>query len=173
MNTARLVARLEAFARVLPAAVACVDPDEARWKPPSGAWSVLEIVNHLADEEVEDFWTRLERTLRNPDEPWERIDPERAARERGYNERELRESVDRFVRARRESIVWLRGLPAEADWSVAHRHPAFGPIAAGDLLASWAAHDALHLRQIAKRLHELASRDAPGFETGYAGEWRA
>ncbi len=30
---------------------------------------------------------------------------------------------------------------------------------------------ALHLRRIAKRLHQLAGRDAGPFETGYAGPW--
>jgi hypothetical protein len=39
------------------------------------------------------------------------------------------------------------------------------------LLASWAAHDALHLRQIARRLHGLAARDAGPYGVAYAGEW--
>ncbi|NUP91044.1 MAG: DinB family protein, partial [Candidatus Sumerlaeia bacterium] len=51
-----------------------------------------------------------------------------------------------------------------------HRHPKAGPLRAGDLLAAWAAHDALHLRQIAKRLLDLARRDAGGFKTDYAGD---
>jgi hypothetical protein len=50
-------------------------------------------------------------------------------------------------------------------------HPKVGATAAGDVMASWAAHDALHLRQIAKRLWELAGRDGAPFRTGYAGEW--
>jgi hypothetical protein len=36
-------------------------------------------------------------------------------------------------------------------------------------MASWAAHDALHLRQIAKRLYELTARDAGRYSAGYAG----
>ena len=42
---------------------------------------------------------------------------------------------------------------------------------AGDLLASWCAHDALHLRQVAKRLHQLTDAQAGDFEVGYAGDW--
>ncbi len=42
---------------------------------------------------------------------------------------------------------------------------------AGTLFASWLAHDALHLRQIAKRMYELAVRDAGSFDTKYAGDW--
>lgn len=30
---------------------------------------------------------------------------------------------------------------------------------------------AVHLRRIAKRLHQLAGRDAGSFGTGYAGSW--
>ncbi|MBK7403801.1 MAG: hypothetical protein IPJ41_04000 [Phycisphaerales bacterium] len=62
---------------------------------------------------------------------------------------------------------------AKVDWNRAYHHPKLGSLRAGDLLAAWAAHDALHLRQIAKRMHELASHDAPGFDAAYAGEWRA
>jgi hypothetical protein len=40
---------------------------------------------------------------------------------------------------------------------------------AGDLLASWAAHDARHLEQIAKRLHGLAARDGTPYSVAYAG----
>ena len=48
---------------------------------------------------------------------------------------------------------------------------ALGGLSAGDLLASWAAHDWLHLRQIAKRRHELTARDAGKFSIAYAGRW--
>ena len=44
---------------------------------------------------------------------------------------------------------------------------------AGDLLAAWSAHDALHLRQISKRLYQIAQRDAGSYSVQYAGEWRA
>jgi hypothetical protein len=40
-------------------------------------------------------------------------------------------------------------------------------------MVSWAAHDMLHLRQIAKRLFQIAQRDGDGFSTDYAGEWKA
>ncbi len=41
-----------------------------RWKPSPERWSLLEIVNHLADEEALDFRTRIERTLRDPSGAW-------------------------------------------------------------------------------------------------------
>ncbi len=173
MDTSSLIARLERFPGALRAAVVCVTPEDARFKPPSGAWSVLEIVCHLGDEEVDDFRARLTFLLEGKSGAWPAIHPDAWARERRYNEKDLRAAVARFTDERRTSIGWLRSLPAAVDWSRAYQHPELGPIRAGDLLASWAAHDALHLRQIAKRLWELASRDAPGYQTAYAGEWRA
>ncbi|GIK20097.1 MAG: hypothetical protein BroJett004_22610 [Planctomycetota bacterium] len=174
MNASAIVDRLEAFGRALPGVAACVREADARWKPASGAWSVLEVVNHLADEEADDFRARVRFVLERRDGPWPPIDPEGWARERRYNERGLRESVERFVREREASVAWLRQVVAAgADWSLAYQHPKFGPIRAGDLLGAWGAHDALHLRQIAKRMFELAGRDAAGFITLYAGEWGA
>lgn len=170
----RIIARMEVFPGTLDALLTGLPREEARFKPPSGAWSILEIVCHLGDEEVQDFRSRLRWVLEHRSGEWPPIDPEGWAREREYNERDLADSIERFARERRASLEWLRGVIAgKPDWAAAYEHPRFGPIRAGDLLASWAAHDALHLRQIAKRLHELASADAPGFETGYAGEWRA
>jgi hypothetical protein len=170
MNVEALVASLASFEQALPAAVGGLSEADARVRSPGGAWSVVEIVNHLADEEALDFRQRLELTLRDPSLPWPRNDPEGWARDRRYNERGLAESVARFIGARRASLAWLRSLPAQ-DWGKVHLHPTAGPLAAGDLLASWAAHDWLHLRQIAKRRYELAARDGAGFSVVYAGPW--
>src|SRR5690606_39946827 len=82
--------------------------------------------------------------------------------------------LDDFARERDESVRRLRALGPDADWSRTHTPRRPPPLSAGQLLACWAAHDALHLRQIAKRLHQLAARDAAGAfpgsgDLGYAG----
>jgi len=173
MNTSALVERLAITPAALTALLGPMGREECAWKPPGDAWSILEIVRHLGDEEVEDFRARLQSTLRDPAAPWTPIDPQGAARERRYNEGDLGEALDRFERERAASVAWLRSLGDGVDWSVAHEHPKLGPITAASLLASWAAHDALHLRQIAKRMFELAQRDGGGASTLYAGEWGA
>lgn len=170
MTPTLLISRLERFAAVLPPLVADLPDEDARFKPPTGAWSILEITCHLADEEVEDFRARLRLTLEDPTQDWPPIDPEAAARDRHYNAQNLTHTLDRFARERTASIAWLRSL-SNPDWDRAFVHKKFGPQTAGMLLASWAAHDALHLRQIAKRLFELAARDGAPHTTGYAGEW--
>ncbi len=170
VDTTALIDRLERFAGIVPALAAGLSQRDAHWRPAEGGWSIVEIVAHLADEETDDFGKRLELTLRDPAAAWPPIDPEGWAVQRKYNDRELDAEVKRFVAARRESLRWLRGLKAP-DWSAAHQHPKIGAMRAGDLLAAWAAHDALHLRQIAKRLYQMTRRDAGDHEVAYAGTW--
>lgn len=170
MNADAIVRRLEAFPGIIAKVLDAATEGELRTRSPSGAWSILEVLCHLIDEEELDFRARLSGTLNNAAATWPPIDPEGWARERRYNEQDPRQALERFAAARAESIRWLRSLGA-VDWATAHKHPKFGPIKAGDLLAAWAAHDALHLRQMAKRLYEWAASDAPGFSTRYAGDW--
>lgn len=172
MNAQALIDRLEAFPAVLRPLAGAVSDQDGRWKPASGAWSINEIVHHLADEEELDFRPRLRRTLHDPAAPWEPIDPEGWAVSRRYNDGDIHLALDRFIRERAESVDWLRALP-DPDWSLAHTHPKLGPIRAGALLASWTAHDLLHLRQITKRLFELTRRDAGAHPIDYAGAWTA
>ena len=49
--------------------------EQARWKPSLDKWSILEVVNHLYDEEREDFRQRLSLVLADPMQPWPPIDP--------------------------------------------------------------------------------------------------
>lgn len=184
--------RLEANARAIGALVESLSADQARWKPSDAEWSVVEVVSHLADEEVEDFRRRLEHTLERPDAEWPPIDPEGWAVERGYAGRDPQESLDRFLQERRRSVGWLRGLtsrgpnvpdpagrerpsgsdaPPAPDWDRAHDHPRLGAIRAGDLLAAWLAHDLIHIRQITRLRHGLLVRDARPYDTAYAGSF--
>lgn len=168
MDANALIAMLESFPMMLRASVEGLSAEAIRWKPPSGAWSVLEITCHLADEEVEDFRPRVLGTLDDPTKPWNPIDPEGVASLRRYNEQTLPVQLERFCVERDQSVKKLKSL-TEADWTRAYDHPQFGPIRAGDVMVSWAAHDMLHLRQIAKRRFEIASSAGGEFDTSYAG----
>ncbi|MCA9271986.1 MAG: DinB family protein [Phycisphaerales bacterium] len=170
MDLPTLMASMESFPAALASGVTGLSDDDARWKPPSGAWSVLEIVCHLADEEAEDFRVRVLSTLEDPTKPWPGIDPEGSVTERRSNEKILAEELGRFTRERAESIRLLREL-SEPNWDRTYRHPSIGDLRAGDIMVSWAVHDMLHLRQIAKRRYELLSLAAPDFSHSYAGDW--
>ena len=165
-----IIDRMEAFPAALRASVGGLSEGDARWRPADGAWSVCEVVWHLAEEEAFDFPVRLRLTIESPGESWPPIDPEGWARERAYNERDLGEGLTRLEERRRAHVSWLRAL-SDADLACTYAHPSWGDVPASVVFASWCAHDALHLRQIAKRLYQLVERDAPGVDLRYAGEW--
>ena len=169
MNLTRLIDHLAKFPAAVRAVTADVDPEEAQWRPPDGAWSISEIVGHLGDEEEFDFPFRLQLTLSDPTAPWTSIDPEGVVADRNHRMSDLSSLVDIFAAARRESIAWLYGV-SQPNWNNCYQHPQIGPLRAGDLVVAWAAHDQLHLRQIAKRKYQLIQRDAGEFTTRYAGE---
>ena len=104
------------------------------------------------------------------------IDPEGWVKDREYVQRNLAETLKEFLAERAASVAWLRGLTEptadpKPDWNHSYEHQEFGRISAGDLFASWVAHDALHLRQMAKRLFQAVLRDAAPHTPDYAGSW--
>jgi hypothetical protein len=169
-DPAAMIERLARFPDALEGAAGCVSAADAGWKPGPEDWAIVEIVAHLADEETFDFRMRVRMTLDNPAAPWPQIDPEGWAEERRYIDRDCAAELARFRGERASSIEWLRTL-SDPDWTRTYEHPVFGPISAGDVFVSWCAHDALHLRQVSKRLFQLAQRDGAPFATRYAGQW--
>lgn len=154
-------------AETIAALVAGVSPDEAHRRPTPDAWSLLEVLCHLHDEEREDFRPRLDVVLHRPQEIWAPIDPAGWVTARRYHERDLQEALRGFLAER--SLAWLGGLVAP-EWGREYE-ASFGRISAGDLLASWAAHDLLHTRQLVElRRARLLTLTEP-CRTQYAGDW--
>ena len=146
-----------------------IPEDQALWKPDPEAWSILEVVNHLLDEENLDFRVRLNITLFHPDETWPSIDPQGWVAERHYNERDLKESLYKFLAARKESLAWLRTL-SNPNWEATYQAP-WGWIRAGDLMASWVGHDLLHMRQLVELNWACTGEEVQPYSTVYAGDW--
>ena len=164
-----LVAQMENSARTIHSLVQGISDERARWRPEPDRWSILEVVNHLWDEEIEDFRAHVEHVLERPKQPWPPIDPPRWVIERRYNERHLGQSIRGFMAARDESLAWLKTLDAP-DWDATAEAP-FGPIRAGDVMASWAAHDLLHTRQLVRLHVQYTVQIVAPYGTRYAGEW--
>lgn len=150
--------------------VAGVSEEQARWKPARDSWSILEVMNHLYDEEREDFRTRLEIILYHPDRRMPEIDPGGWVVSRKYNTRELGASVANFQRERQTSLVWLTTLRQPPDWNMTYMMP-WGEIRAGDMLAAWLAHDLLHMRQLVELHWAWHERESAPYMVAYAGEW--
>ncbi|MFH1143780.1 MAG: DinB family protein [Candidatus Eisenbacteria bacterium] len=170
MNAAALIDRLQASAEVIGTLAGRISPELAVWKPSPDQWSILEVTAHLLDEEREDFRMRLDLTLHRPDEPWPPIDPAGWVMERAYAEKDLADTLHEFLEERATSVRWLRGLQAPA-WDRAHTHPQFGSRSAGELLGAWAAHDLLHIRQLARLHFRHIQRLADPHAVDYAGTW--
>jgi len=143
--------------------------EQGRWKPDPESWSILEVINHLYDEERLDFRVRLNLILHHPDQPWPPIDPKGWVTERDYNLRDLAPSVDDFLKEREKSIAWLKGLE-NPDWQATVRVP-FGEFSAGDIFTAWVAHDILHMRQMVELHWAYLVDAAEPFKVNYAGEW--
>lgn len=170
MNLPYYVERMRHQAAAITNLIQDVSLEQARWKPSPDEWSILEVINHLYDEEMEDFRIRLEITLHDPEAPWPPNDPGVKVVERNYNGQELMPSLQKFLEERKGSLDWLESLDMP-EWSNEHKFPQGWSLRAGDLLASWVAHDLLHLRQLVE-LHFYYQRQlAQPYSVDYAGDW--
>jgi hypothetical protein len=126
------------------------------------------VINPLADEVREDFRTRLDVMLHQPEQPLPPIDPEAWVTQRAYNQRDPAASLARFLAERIQSVAWLQSL-TDPDWARGRDHPF--PLHAGDLLVSWVAHDLLHLRQLVELRYALLAAEVVPYRVAYAGPW--
>ena len=169
MDFEQLLQQLADNTRIILNLVQGISEERSRWRPDSDSWSVLEVINHLYDEEYDDFRERLDCILHHPERPWKRINPQGRVTEREYNMRDLEQSIQNFRKAREESLSWLRGL-AKPDWNATWKAP-FGQITAGDMFGSWVAHDLLHIRQLVE-LHWLYTLTLTHpYKIDFAGSW--
>lgn len=143
--------------------------EQARWKPSNDDWSILEVLNHLVDEEILDFRRHLHHILFTPDDAWPEIDPQAWVIVKKYNLLALDETLENFKSERDQSIRWLEELKTP-NWYAMIQLP-WGKLSAGDMMASWLTHDLLHLRQLVElRYHHTLSNSLP-FQVEYAGKW--
>lgn len=169
MNTHTAAVQLKTQGQAITALVTGLTLEETRWKPAPESWSVLEVLNHLVDEEIYDFRAHLDHILHSPDQPWPSIDPVGWVTLHHYNEADPDKTLARFVSEREKSLIWLTGLPP-LDWDAAVTH-SWGTLSAGDMLASWLAHDLLHLRQLVELRYRVTASASQPYQLDYAGKW--
>lgn len=116
-----------------------------------GTWSAYDIVAHLLNGEVANWLPRTRMILREGTdrvfEPFDRQPTEDPGQQ-------LVESLlARFRAARQASLDELASLGVAADDLLRRgRHPEFGEVTLGQVLATWVAHDLTHLAQAAETL---------------------
>lgn len=131
-------------------------------------WTAKEVVAHLAHAERSDWLPRI-RCIIDKGETCDLPPFDREGFRDFSSSHTLSEVLDDFTRARFSSLESLAFLSLKPeDMERRGRHPSFGPVTLGQLLATWAAHDANHLHQIARVLsHQY--REAVGPWSAFLG----
>jgi hypothetical protein len=131
-------------------------------------WSAYDIVGHLLLGERTNWIPRAKTILEfGESRSFERFD--RLAQQRESQGKPLAQLLDEFAEARSKSLEDLRAMDLQPDdLDRRGRHPVFGPVTLGELLATWAAHDLTHLHQISRVMaHQY--RDTVGPWTVFLG----
>jgi uncharacterized damage-inducible protein DinB len=124
-------------------AVAGLTPEELRARPGPGAWSVLEVVVHLADSDAISI-DRMKRILTEENPPLLYADETAYIARLHTHEQELEDALVLFEVGRRQWARVLRRLPDEA-FLRAGTHNRRGTVTLGDMVASYVKHVDEHL----------------------------
>lgn len=129
------------------------------------SFSPVDVLGHLIHGEMTDWIPRVRMILEQGDtkafEPFDRF---------GFRDSIEGKSVDalldEFADLRSESLRALRELGVtDGQLALPGRHPEFGPVTLGNLLATWVVHDLGHIAQIVKTM--------AGEYRETVGPWRA
>jgi hypothetical protein len=129
-------------------------PDELTAHPVPGKWSACEIVQHLADSEMNSA-IRLRRLLAEDRPVIHAYDQDDYARRLKYNERDIAPALEAF-RSARTTTAQLLARMSDNDWNREGWHPESGLYTAEHWLKIYAAHAHNHAAQI-RRLKEVIS----------------
>ena len=169
MNHDHVIDGLERNCGIFGSLIRNASDAQTSWKSAADVWSILEVLCHLHDEEWEDFRPRVEAALRRGGPaPAFLGDPEERAAERKYQEQDAGEVLAKLLGERRESVGWLRALQLP-DWKSRLTIPGALDLSAENLLATWLAHDNLHIRQMLRIEWNYLARHIEPDTLDYAG----
>ena len=146
-----------------------ISQEESQKKSQPNAWSILELLCHLYDEEREDFRARLALILERDKKEWPGIDPQNWVTMRKYNQQDFIATQANFFEERKKSLDWLKSY-VKANWDISYTSP-FGTMTAGDMFASWIAHDNLAIRQFVELRRSRIEEITKPYDITYAGDW--
>ena len=170
INLEKTIQQLKNNAAIIRAFVQPIAPEQADWKPDPESWSIKEVMDHLYNEERLDFRKHLKEMLSDPPQPWGKSQPQD-----WVSGDRCTQVLQDFLAERESSLDWL-GRLKEPDWEVTSKIT-FGPsneafiLSAGDVLASWVAHDFLHIRQLNELLYAHQAQASSPHSVRYAGDW--
>lgn len=144
------VAVLERMPRTLNGLLAGLSDRWAQSDEGRETWSPYVVVGHLVHGERADWIPRARVILEHGEaqafEPFDRL-----AQFRESEGKTLPELLAEFETLRAENLNTLRGFRLTvSDMQKKGRHPSFGPVTLGQLLATWVVHDLSHIAQISR-----------------------
>lgn len=126
-----------------------------------GTWTAFDIVGHLIHAEHTDWIPRATMIVQHGESQTFRPFNREGQSEKSQG-KTLPQLLDEFAAVRADSLLQLGAMKLQpADLERRGRHPNFGPVTLGQLLATWAAHDLTHLHQLS-RLLAYQYREAVG-----------
>ena len=141
-----LIAKYDQGPLELSNAVSAFSSIQLRIPAPPGAWSVLQIVCHIADVELV-YADRMKRVVAEEVPTLFGGDPDMFAAKLAYAQRDLREELDVICSVRRQVSRFLKTLQA-SDFERTGRHTSDGPLSLMVLLQRIAGHIPHHLKFI-------------------------
>jgi len=155
----RTPATLDAMLRGLPESLVLATEGGESWSP-------FDVMGHLIHGEKTDWIPRLRIILTEGQaRPFESFD--RFAQFEASRGRSLEHLLDEFTDLRAANLIALRLLVADGiELDATGTHPDFGLVRAGELLATWTAHDLGHIVQITRTMARQFG-DAVGPWRGY------
>jgi hypothetical protein len=149
MDTQYIFNQLESNARVFKELFDSCTPEMVRWRMAEDKWSIHEIACHLYDEERDDFGIRTRHVIEQRTGEMPKADPVNWVKDRDYDSKDFKKTVEDFLVERSKTIEWLRSMKTIPLGNF-YVHPKFGNLTVKMFLANWVAHDYLHVRQILK-----------------------
>jgi len=140
------VAVLQATPAALPEAISGLSPRQLRTPERDGKWSIVQILQHLADAEVVWAW-RMRLILAQDRAPLTGYDQDLWAQRLHYEDADPSDAIELFTVLRRSNLrLVARATPAELKQVGVHVER--GEESLEHLRRLYAGHDLLHLRQI-------------------------
>jgi DinB superfamily len=170
MELKEIIGTLSDTPEILKIYLSSLGDDELRFQPGDGTFSVLEIICHLRDLEIEGYRVRVQRLLAEKIPRLPDIVGGRLAQERCYKEQELKPALDDFIQARYTNLRMLEKLTKTQLARSGFLEP-IGRITLRQLLNLWVEHDQGHIKEldklrVASRKPELLRKIEPSVSLG-------
>jgi hypothetical protein len=150
------IATLSATNAALRRAIAGVDDAQLRKAEAPGKWSIVHVVQHLADSDLVWGW-RLRVVLAQDRPPITGYDQDAWADRLAYAEADIALALEQFDVLRRGNL-WLLQRASRKDLERVGVHAERGEESVAHMMRLYAGHDLLHLDQIARIRQRVAAR---------------